>query len=190
MGKGERPIKDRVRRKTGRLPGEPATGWGAMAELQQLRELEIPTGREALRGNHSALLRVADYCVDNYVQVGRRGTGPEGPGGHLQGRTTGAILTGAGASWGPAGKSPQALASFQAPETSALVLCYPAHAHPPPPRSLLSPGASETPRDRPLVSFLGPARTHGPKASSTCKFCHRPSVRRLSPGETSELSKQ
>ncbi|XP_047701605.1 ABI gene family member 3 isoform X2 [Prionailurus viverrinus] len=40
-----------------------------MAELQQLRELEIPTGREALRGNHSALLRVADYCVDNYVQV-------------------------------------------------------------------------------------------------------------------------
>lgn len=41
-----------------------------MAELQQLQEFEIPTGREALRGNHSSLLRVADYCVDNYVQVG------------------------------------------------------------------------------------------------------------------------
>lgn len=50
-----------------------------MAELQQLQELEIPTAREALRGNHSALLRVADYCVDNYVQVGRAGTGPAGP---------------------------------------------------------------------------------------------------------------
>lgn len=81
-----------------------------MAELQQLQEFEIPTGREALRGNHSSLLRVADYCVDNYVQVGGVGTGPdtlashhrpERPRAHLQGRTAGATLTGArpGCGW-------------------------------------------------------------------------------------------
>lgn len=72
-----------------------------MEELQQLQEFEIPTGREALRGNHSALLRVADYCEDNYVKVGRACTGPvspqplQGPRAHLQGEAVGAILTGA-----------------------------------------------------------------------------------------------
>ncbi|XP_059991051.1 ABI gene family member 3 isoform X2 [Lagenorhynchus albirostris] len=40
-----------------------------MAELQQLQEFEIPTGRDALQGNYSSLLRVADYCEDNYVQM-------------------------------------------------------------------------------------------------------------------------
>ncbi|XP_059938149.1 ABI gene family member 3 isoform X2 [Mesoplodon densirostris] len=40
-----------------------------MAELQQLQEFEIPAGREALKGNYSSLLRVADYCEDNYVQA-------------------------------------------------------------------------------------------------------------------------
>ncbi|XP_028341032.1 ABI gene family member 3 isoform X3 [Physeter macrocephalus] len=40
-----------------------------MAELQQLQEFEIPTGREALQGNYSSLLRVADYCEDAYVQA-------------------------------------------------------------------------------------------------------------------------
>ncbi|XP_069884400.1 ABI gene family member 3 isoform X1 [Dipodomys merriami] len=40
-----------------------------MAELQQLQEFEIPTGREALLGNHRALLRVADYCEDNYAKA-------------------------------------------------------------------------------------------------------------------------
>lgn len=50
-----------------------------MAELQQLQDFEIPTGREALRGNHSALLRVASYCEDNYVQVSGEGAGQDTP---------------------------------------------------------------------------------------------------------------
>lgn len=50
-----------------------------LQQLQQLQEFDIPTGREALRGNHSALLRVANYCEDNYLQVSGEGSGQDTP---------------------------------------------------------------------------------------------------------------
>lgn len=50
-----------------------------LQQLQQLQEFDIPTGREALRGNHSALLRVANYCEDNYLQVSGEDSGQDTP---------------------------------------------------------------------------------------------------------------
>lgn len=63
-----------------------------MAELQQLQEFDIPTGREALRGNHSALLRVANYCEDNYEQVSGRSTHQCTPGRGLPPSPTGRVI--------------------------------------------------------------------------------------------------
>lgn len=63
-----------------------------MAELQQLQEFDIPTGREALRGNHSALLRVANYCEDNYLQVSGEGSGQDTPRGDLQPSTSARVI--------------------------------------------------------------------------------------------------
>ncbi|XP_028930350.1 ABI gene family member 3 isoform X2 [Ornithorhynchus anatinus] len=40
-----------------------------MAELQRLREQEIPAAQKALKDNEHSLLRVADYCENNYLQV-------------------------------------------------------------------------------------------------------------------------
>lgn len=41
-----------------------------MAELQMLLEEEIPAGKRALVESYQNLTRVADYCENNYVQVG------------------------------------------------------------------------------------------------------------------------
>ncbi|MFT7808147.1 abl interactor 2-like isoform X4 [Arapaima gigas] len=43
-----------------------------MAELQMLLEEEIPAGRRALLDSFTNLERVAEYCENNYIQVGRR----------------------------------------------------------------------------------------------------------------------
>ncbi|XP_060725536.1 abl interactor 1a isoform X6 [Tachysurus vachellii] len=40
-----------------------------MAELQMLLEEEIPTGKRALLESYQNLIRVADYCENNYVQA-------------------------------------------------------------------------------------------------------------------------
>ena len=45
-----------------------------MAELQMLLEEEIPAGKRALVESYQNLTRVADYCENNYVQVGRHNT--------------------------------------------------------------------------------------------------------------------
>lgn len=41
-----------------------------MAELQMLLEEEIPAGKRALVESYQNLSRVAEYCENNYVQVG------------------------------------------------------------------------------------------------------------------------
>lgn len=43
-----------------------------MAELQMLLEEEIPAGKRALVESYQNLSRVAEYCENNYVQVGGR----------------------------------------------------------------------------------------------------------------------
>lgn len=63
-----------------------------LQQLQQLQEFDIPTGREALRGNHSALLRVANYCEDNYLQVSGEGSGQDTPCGDLQPNPSGRVI--------------------------------------------------------------------------------------------------
>ncbi|XP_065712556.2 ABI gene family member 3 [Patagioenas fasciata] len=40
-----------------------------MAELQRLRQHDIPAGRQLLRDHHGNLQRVADYCESNYLQA-------------------------------------------------------------------------------------------------------------------------
>lgn len=50
-----------------------------MAELQRLRQHDIPAGQQLLRDHHGNLQRVADYCESNYLQVGD-GDGGDGAG--------------------------------------------------------------------------------------------------------------
>lgn len=44
-----------------------------MAELQMLLDEEIPAGKRALVESYQNLSRVAEYCENNYVQVGDAG---------------------------------------------------------------------------------------------------------------------
>lgn len=72
---------------------------GSMAELEQLRQRDVPSGRQVLRDHHRNLLRVADYCESNYLGVrawGWRGT-------RLRLRGWGVMLGAAGSSGGPGG---------------------------------------------------------------------------------------
>lgn len=55
---------------------EVGTEPGTMSELEQLQQRDIPAGRQVLRDHHCNLLRVADYCESNYLEVrGGGGTG-------------------------------------------------------------------------------------------------------------------
>lgn len=77
---------------SGRAGGSGAKA--AMAELQRLRQRDIPAGRQLLRDHHGNLLRVADYCESRYLQVRARGR---------RGRRGRAAALGLGAMLGAAG---------------------------------------------------------------------------------------